>query len=181
MKTHHKIIALIPLMIASLFLGFFLWALINGKDPNQIPSTHIGKAIPQTTIKPIPNYARKGFSYQALKKEPIALVNFFASWCLPCRAEHSTLGQIAKHENIPIYGINYKDQSQDIINWLDELGDVYTQIGFDHLGKSAIIWGITGVPESFIIKNGIITYRFQGPIIGVEGKNRLMRAIQDNP
>ena len=92
------------------------------------------------------------------------VVNVFASWCVPCRAEHALITRIAR-EGFVIYGLNYKDRARDVTAWLTELGDPYTAIGADVNGRVAIEWGVYGIPETFIIDDdGRIVHKKVGPL-----------------
>ncbi|MFT6911812.1 MAG: cytochrome c biogenesis protein CcmG/thiol:disulfide interchange protein DsbE [Paracoccaceae bacterium] len=94
----------------------------------------------------------------------VKLVNYWASWCAPCRVEHPQLVTLAA-EGIPIYGINYKDKAENALKFLDEVGDPYTAIGSDLEGRTALDWGVYGVPETYVIDaTGKIILRFAGPI-----------------
>ncbi len=93
------------------------------------------------------------------------LVNFFATWCKPCRDEHVFIKQFSKNKKIKIIGINYKDNSKKTLSWLNELGNPYSNIAIDRDGKIAIDWGVYGIPETFLVgKNGKIEHRHVGPI-----------------
>ena len=93
------------------------------------------------------------------------LVNFFATWCIPCRAEHSFIEKLSKDKNIKVIGINYKDDSQKTIAWLKDLGNPYDIIALDKDGMIGLDWGVYGLPETFIVnKNSVITYKQVGPI-----------------
>jgi len=93
------------------------------------------------------------------------LVNFFATWCKPCRDEHNYIKRFSNQEGIEVIGINYKDNSQKAIGWLKELGNPYSNIAVDKNGRIAIEWGVYGIPETFIVNSkGIIKYRQAGPI-----------------
>ena len=97
--------------------------------------------------------------------EETIIVNFFATWCIPCRAEHSFIEKLSKDKNIKVIGINYKDDSQKTITWLEELGNPYTVIAVDMNGSIGLDWGVYGLPETFIVnKNNVITYKQVGPI-----------------
>lgn len=96
--------------------------------------------------------------------EPPLVVNFFASWCVPCVAEHRQLARLA--ELVPIIGIAYKDKPADLTAWLAEQGNLFTAIGLDADGLASLSWGIGGVPETFIVgKRGKLRYRHRGPIM----------------
>jgi cytochrome c biogenesis protein CcmG/thiol:disulfide interchange protein DsbE len=95
----------------------------------------------------------------------VALVNVFASWCGPCRAEHPTLVQLAQQRRVPIYGINWKETPAEGRRYLAEAGDPYTQIGSDESGRFALDLGVTGAPETFIVdRHGRVRYKQVGPI-----------------
>jgi len=98
-------------------------------------------------------------------KGEVSLVNIFASWCVPCRAEHPLLVELNRRGIVPIHGLNYKDSPADASAWLDQLGDPYTRTGADVDGRVGIDWGVYGVPETFIIgRDGRIAYKHVGPL-----------------
>ncbi len=92
------------------------------------------------------------------------LLNIWSSWCVPCRQEHSLLMNLSKDKNIELIGVNYKDKKINAKNFLSELGNPYRKIIFDKKGINAIEWGAYGVPESFLIKDGLIIKRYIGPL-----------------
>ena len=95
----------------------------------------------------------------------ITLVNFWASWCPPCRVEHPQLEKISLVHDINLFGINYKDKEKAAINFLNTFGNPYKKLGADALGRNALEWGVYGVPETFIINGaGKIVFRHAGPI-----------------
>ena len=146
---------------ASAFRGVFLWSL-NHPAPD-LPSALIGNPVPQFTLPPIEG-RNDGFSTADLKGQ-VALINIFASWCLPCRAEHPVLSAFARTAGVPIYGTNHKDKAPDALAWLKELGDPYTKIGADTDGRVAIDFGAYGIPETYVIgADGMIAYWIVGPI-----------------
>lgn len=98
-----------------------------------------------------------------LRKPGMKILNFWASWCEPCRAEHPMLEKL-KAEGVTIYGINYKDKTADALKFLSDMGNPYTQIGAD-AGPMALDWGVYGVPETYVIDgNGKVILRLAGPI-----------------
>ncbi len=98
-----------------------------------------------------------------IKGEP-AVINFFSSWCAPCRMEHPLLLSLSQ-KGYPIYGILWKDKTENITELLQEEGNPYSKIAIDSSGSTAIAFGINGVPESFVInREGIIVHRHIGPL-----------------
>ncbi len=146
----------IPLVLFLLLVGCFAALLLQGKNPAELESVMIGR--------PAPAFDLKGFSSRNLQGTP-SLVNVFASWCLPCQLEQGMLEKIGAAENIPIYGLNYKDTPQKLALWLKKFGDPYDAIGADADGRVAIDWGVTGVPETFIVDAaGVIRYKHVGMV-----------------
>jgi len=93
------------------------------------------------------------------------LLNVWASWCVSCRQEHPVLIDLAKSGEVPIYGLNYKDQREDALRWLVQWGDPYKLSIMDAKGATGIDYGVYGVPETFVIdKAGIIRYKQIGPL-----------------
>ena len=98
-------------------------------------------------------------------KGRVSLLNVFASWCLPCRAEHPLLMRLARDEGIVVHGINYKDPPASARTFLVQLGDPYSRIGVDPEGRASIDWGVYGVPESFLVdREGRIRFKWVGPL-----------------
>jgi len=146
-------------------VGVFFWRLHqteNGNTPNLIPSVLIGKPIPAFDLPPV-TAGQAGLKTADLKGH-VTLVNFFASWCVPCRAEHPMLGLAAK-SGLTVIGINYKDRPENAQSFLAELGNPYARVASDAAGRTAIDFGVYGVPESYLIdKNGIIRFKQTGPL-----------------
>ncbi len=135
------------------------------KDPKILPSALIDKPVPEFTLPPIEGGSNKGFSSDDLKKGNVSVLNVFASWCIPCRAEHAFITQLAEMKIARVYGLNYKNDAKEALAWLKELGDPYAAIGADTKGRVGIDWGVYGVPETFIIDvQGKIRYKHVGPI-----------------
>jgi cytochrome c biogenesis protein CcmG/thiol:disulfide interchange protein DsbE len=106
------------------------------------------------------------------------IVNVFASWCVPCRAEHAVLTELVESEGQRLFGINYKDKPEDATRWLAELGNPYEKIGGDSTGRAGIEWGISGVPETFIVgPDGTVLYRYLGPVVGNDAVEKFREAL----
>ncbi|WP_028389671.1 DsbE family thiol:disulfide interchange protein [Legionella fairfieldensis] len=140
------------------FLIFFFWRGLS-LEPQRLPSTYLGKALPQFQL-PVPG-EKKLFTTDLMKGK-IALLNVWASWCEACIDEQVLLMRLAR-EKVAIYGLNYKDNTEDALQWLKEWGNPYQAIGEDKEGKVAIDLGVYGTPETFLLdKEGIIRYKHVG-------------------
>ncbi|SLN65428.1 Thiol:disulfide interchange protein CycY precursor [Aquimixticola soesokkakensis] len=149
-----------PLLFAAL-AALFLFGM-NRSDPDQLPSAVAGNTAPPVGLAPLGDMAT--FDDASLRAGGVTLVNYWASWCAPCRAEHPQLEAMAA-EGVTIYGINYKDRDADAQGFLAELGNPYAAIGTDSTGRTALDWGLYGVPETYVIDGtGKVTFRFAGPI-----------------
>jgi cytochrome c biogenesis protein CcmG/thiol:disulfide interchange protein DsbE len=177
-----RLLFVLPLAIFLVAGAFMFWGLNPERDPNAIPSVLIDQPVPDFALEPIPGSPWPGLASADLKTGEVTLVNFFASWCLPCRAEHALLVRLAKEDGLRLVGVNYKNEPAEALAWLDELGNPYQRIGADLNGRAGIEWGVTGVPETFIIDGaGTIRYRHVGPINPPEldGKIRpVLEALQ---
>jgi cytochrome c biogenesis protein CcmG/thiol:disulfide interchange protein DsbE len=158
-----KLFYFLPIAFLGVF-GVIAWfGLAPDRDPSALPSALIGKPVPGfslTTLDP----GSGGLTPQDFAGK-VTVVNFFASWCVPCKAEHPLLFQLAKDYHVPVYGIAFQDQTADTVRYIQEMGSPYSKIGLDQTGRTAIDFGVTGVPETFILdKNGIVRYRIAQPI-----------------
>lgn len=107
------------------------------------------------------------------------LLNFWASWCAPCRAEHPILTELAE-SGVPVIGVNYKDQPGNALGFLAELGDPYIAVGADPTGRTGIDWGLYGVPETFVVDGeGRVVLRHAGPITPEVLRSRILPAIEE--
>ena len=157
-----KILAL-PSVVFFLILSIFFYLLIIDRNPSEIPSNLLNKNVPIFEAESL--LKDKRFISSNEFKNEIILVNFFATWCKPCRDEHVYIKRFTNERDIKVIGINYKDNTEKTIKWLKDLGNPYKDILIDKNGKIAIDWGVYGIPETFIINsNGIIKYRHVGPI-----------------
>ncbi len=168
---------LVPALGALAVLAVFMLGLQREGDIRDLPSTFIGKPAPEFSLPPL--YAdRPGFSTADLKTPGVKLVNVWASWCVPCRAEHPKLVELAEM-GLPVYGINYKDTEEGAWAFLDELGDPFTLIGADRQGRIGIEWGVYGIPETFVVDGeGRIIYKHIGPITGDQVQTKILPAVE---
>lgn len=165
---------LIPVVLFTALAGLFAGGMFFGQG-QELPSALIGKPAPQVAVSEIEGLPV--LSDEMLRDGQVKIVNFWASWCAPCRVEHPNLTQLAG-EGVPIYGINYKDFDPNARAFLDELGDPYVAIGSDPSGFHAIDWGVYGVPETFLVDgDGTILLRMAAPITQRELEGRLRPAL----
>ena len=158
-----KQIFIVPFIFFILILLVFLYLLIIERNPTELPSNLLNKNVPKFEANSLIK-KEKFVSSEEFGNE-IVLVNFFATWCKPCLDEHNYIKRFSDEEKIRIIGINYKDNKKSAINWLNKLGNPYSNIPIDKDGRVAIEWGVYGIPETFVINsNGIIKYKHIGPI-----------------
>ena len=152
----NRVLFVLPLLTLAILAGFFGWSLLSGRDPASIGSVMVGRAAPT-----LPQALGDGL----VKSGKPVLVNFFASWCAPCLAEHPLFERLKSREGAVIIGIAWKDKPEATRAWLARLGDPFTRLGFDQDGKIALDWGLSGVPETYLIDaQGIVRLHFRGPI-----------------
>ena len=153
---------LAPPVIFGALIVLFAFGMFR-PDKDALPSTFVGRPAPPLVLEGLPQ--KDKFDDKTLIDGNVKLVNFWASWCAPCRVEHPNLEQLAQ-EGVPIYGINYKDDPAKALKFLDELGDPHIAVGTDKTGRAtAPNWGVYGVPETFVVDgSGTILLRFPGPV-----------------
>ncbi len=152
---------LLPLAGFALLLAVLLVGLARAPQKSILPSPLIGKPVPQFTL---PNlFDNTGQVSSDSLKGHWSLVNVWGTWCVECRAEHEVLLQIKQEARVPIIGIDWKDQNEDALTWLEQLGNPYERVGTDRDGRVAIDWGVYGAPESFLISPaGTVVYKHIG-------------------
>lgn len=175
--------AMAPLLIFLAVAGLFAFALTSG-DPSKLPSALIGKPVPVADFpsledltgdgKPVP-----GFGTADLSRGEVSVVNFWASWCVPCVEEHPLLIELKKRTGVPLYGVNHKDQPASGLRFLNRYGNPFVAVGTDRTGRGAIEWGVYGMPETFVIDGrGHIAYKHVGPISKESLESQLIPAIE---
>ncbi len=165
----NRVWRILPVALFSAIAALFLIGLY-GRPPSTIPSALIGKPAPAFALpaiaelqasdgKPVP-----GLALADLKGKGVTVVNVFASWCGPCRDEHPQLMALSR-AGVRLVGINYKDDPENARRFLGSLGNPYSAVGADVAGRTAVDWGVYGVPESFVIDDkGLIRFKQIGPI-----------------
>ena len=169
-----------PLMIAPpvIFAGFVVMAGIGmfREDPTELRSTLIGKQPPAITDVALGDLP--GVTAEDLVRGEVTLVNFWASWCPPCHAEHPTLLQM-QADGIPIVGVNFKDTEGPASSYLQKDGNPFVAVAFDPQGRTAIDWGVSAPPETFILDaDGTVLFRFAGPLVGSDYEQRFLPAFE---
>ena len=158
-----------PLAIFAILAVLFALAL-SGGDPSRLPSALIGRpapAIALPALEGLTDGARPigGFNSADLATGEVSVVNFWASWCVPCVQEHPLLVALKERTGVKLYGVNYKDQAATARRFLGRYGNPFAAVGVDANGRAAIDWGVTGMPETFIVNGkGEIVYKHIGPI-----------------
>ena len=159
-----RLLFLLPLLTLALMAGFFAWSLLAGRDPAAIGSVLIGRPAPRLDV-PALTPGEPPLTDGMLRSGKPVLVNFFASWCAPCLAEHPLFVRLRERDGATIVGVAWKNKPEDALAWLKKLGDPYLYAGVDFDGKAGLDWGLSGVPETYAIDgNGIIRLHFRGPI-----------------
>jgi len=149
-----------------------------GKDPNLLPSALIGAPAPQFDLPALLVKDQAGSS--ASIEGRVVLVNFFASWCGPCRIEHPLLMNLAEAGDVPVYGINYKDAEVDAKRWLADFGDPFSESGADIEGRTGIDWGVYGLPETFLVnQQGQIVYKHVAPLTSEASNEEIMPLVRE--
>ncbi len=173
-----RLLAALPLLVFAGLAALFVVRLGAG-DPSRIPSPLIGLEVPRFALPPLPGRTGPadaaapdggGLASPMLKQGHVTLVNVFASWCAACHDEHEILMMLArsprlKELGVPLDGIVYKDKPEDARRYLGAKGDPYAAVGDDRSGRTAIDFGVYGVPETFVVKgDGTLAFKLIGPV-----------------
>lgn len=176
-------VALLPLAIFAGLAAIFWSQLSSGRDISEIPSALIGSKAPFRDLSPLDGAMRDGSPVPALTAASaegrLTLVNFWASWCVPCRHEHPIIMALSRDPRLTVLGVNYKDGNENALRFLDELGNPFSAIGLDPNGKMAIDWGVYGIPETYLVgPDGTILYKKVGPFDDRSLREGLYPAIE---
>lgn len=194
MEKKRSLLSLRYLIPALLFIALAVFLLLGlGRNPNEIPSPLIDKPAPAYRLAlladtpppafgPLPSTndqpdASGLLDARTLRGAPY-LLNVWASWCAPCLQEHPQMLALARARNIRLVGLNYKDQAADARRWLHRHGNPFDTIVVDPKGRTAIDFGVYGVPETFLIDaHGQIRFKHVGPLTDEVLQKKLLPAI----
>jgi cytochrome c biogenesis protein CcmG/thiol:disulfide interchange protein DsbE len=172
-----NLLFILPVLLFITLAGYFALALRPGYDPHTLPSALLDKEAPRFVLTGLNDGA--GVSRDALKGGPV-LINFFASWCVPCRVEHPLLMRLSEHDHVSLYGIDYKDKPEDARKLLTQFGDPYRGIGLDRDGRVGLDFGVYGVPETYVLDGtGHIRKRFVGPLTAQQVDKELLPLLKE--
>ena len=153
----------VPLVAFALLVLVFIKGLDPDRNLNELPSPFLGKAAPTFDLPRLDDLSKRvtNRDYDG----EVVLVNFWATWCVGCRQEHPFLMELAAENVVPIYGIDWRDQREPALEWLERLGDPYVASGFDVDAKTGIDWGVYGAPETYLIsRDGRVLHKHLGPL-----------------
>jgi len=170
------LLALLPLVLLVGLIAVF--ATQMGRDTSLVRSVLIDKPAPTFTLPAVAGTGVDGFDTASLTGE-VTVVNVFASWCVPCRDEHPLLEVLKAESGVRLYGINQRDQADNAVKFLTELGNPYDRIGGDTDNRVSIDWGVYGVPETFVVNAaGVITYKHVGPMTPETLRDDVLPAVE---
>ncbi len=169
-----------------LFVGLaaLLGYALTTAGPSQLPSTLLGKPVPEVALGPLAGLATggkpvPGLASADLARGDVVVVNFWASWCVPCVQEHPLLSQLKRQTGVRLVGINHKDPPPGGLRFLARLGNPFDAVGVDTNGRAAIEWGVYGMPETFVVDGaGRVAYKHIGPISAEQLATKLIPAIE---
>lgn len=177
-KKAFPIYYFIPVLVILMIAVLSGWKMFFNEDGDALPSTREGGMVP-ALVNATTFEGAAGFTRDDLKNGGVKLVNFWASWCAPCRAEHPQIEKLAA-EGVEVNGINYKDDPANARRFLTQLGNPYARLMADAEGRTGLEWGLYGVPETFVIAaDGTVVKRFAGPITESILENVIRPAIDE--
>jgi cytochrome c biogenesis protein CcmG/thiol:disulfide interchange protein DsbE len=169
------LLAVPPVLFAGV-AAMFLWQMEGGRDSQDLPSTFIGKPAPAVPQTGLPGTAQ--LTDADLRAGEVSVVNFWASWCPPCRAEHPVLLEM-QARGIRVAGINMMDREADATGYLAGGGNPFFALATDPKGRNRVEWGVTNPPETFIIGgDGTVLFKFIGPLVGTDYETRFVPELE---
>ena len=167
----------IPLVLFALLVVVLAIGIRQSPDKDLIPSPLIGKPVPAFSLPNLIDPGQRVSSAQLRGRW--YLFNVWGTWCGSCRMEHPMLLKIRQSGLIPVVGLDWKDDDADALSFLKAQGDPYQTIAVDHDGSEAIMWGVYGAPETFLVNpQGIVVYKFIGPITEQDWQQQILPRLQ---
>lgn len=152
---------LAPIAVFATLIPVFLIGL--NRDPSELPSPFLNQPAPAFELTTLSD-PEKTISNADYRGQTV-LINVWATWCVGCRQEHGWLMELSARNEIPIYGLNWRDRREDALAWIAQLGNPYVASGFDGDGRVGIDWGVYGAPETFLVDaNGVVVHKHLGPL-----------------
>jgi cytochrome c biogenesis protein CcmG/thiol:disulfide interchange protein DsbE len=175
---NNRLLFFLPLLTLLVMAGFFGWSLLSGRDPASIGSVMVDRPAPRFEAKAL-RAGEPALGDALLHSGKPVLVNFFASWCTPCLAEHPLMTRLKEREGVTIIGIAWKNKPEEARAWLAKLGDPFKYAGVDLDGKLALDWGLSGVPETYLIDGqGVVRLHFRAPITERDLTERILPLLR---
>lgn len=168
---------LIPVGLFGALVVFFFVGL--GRDKETLPSPLIGKPAPVFELPRVEDPSQK-VGNAAFAGKPY-VVNVWGSWCIGCRHEHETLMEISRRGEVPLIGVNWRDDRSSALQWLSQLGNPYVENAFDNDGRVAIDWGVYGAPETFLIDaRGKVIHKHVAPLTMEIWEREFLPKLREN-
>ncbi len=163
-----------PVLFAGL-AGLFYGGMYRD-NPGELQSVFVGRAAPAVPATALPGIP--GLTDADLKTGKVTVVNFWATWCPPCRAEHPVLKEMASN-GVRVAGVNIRDDDDKAVSYLAEEGNPFFAVASDPAMRGAIDWGVTAPPETFIVGgDGTVLFRFVGPLVGTDYETRFLPELK---
>jgi cytochrome c biogenesis protein CcmG, thiol:disulfide interchange protein DsbE len=170
-----RLIYILPLLVLLGLGALFFVQMEKPGEGGRLPSALIGKPAPMLELKGLE--PSPGIGPKDLADGQVKVINFWASWCAPCRVEHTLFARLKGR--VALWSINYKDKSEDALGFLDELGDPFERIGVDADGKAGLEWGVYGVPETYVVDGaGKIVWKHVGPLTPEAIRDDILPAVE---
>lgn len=168
------LMAIPPVIFAG--LGVMFWFGMHREGQGELPSAFIGRQAPELPSTALPDTPL--LTAADLRQGEVTLVNFWASWCPPCRAEHPILKDM-QASGIRVAGVNIMEKEADALDYLADEGNPFFALAADPQGRNRVEWGVSAPPETFIIGgDGTVLFRFTGPLVGSDYERRFLPALE---
>lgn len=168
------------MLLPPILFGALIWAFAGGLlsgNNKDLDSVFIGKPAPVLPETTLPGFRQ--LTAEDLRSGEVTVLNFWASWCPPCRAEHPVLKQMAE-DGIRVAGVNMMDREADALAYLEREGNPFFATATDPNGRNRVEWGVTNPPETFIIDgDGTVLFKFVGPLVGTDYETRFVPALEN--